>query len=153
MNKYNELFHSLKSKDRKSVNSTARDVHEEVFTRTNCLSCGNCCKSAPPIITKKDIKRISKYLKISEKQVERTYVLRDINGELSFDRIPCHFLGEDNYCSIYEARPQACRSYPHTDEGNFTSLKKLHQINASICPAVEEILDIMERKLRELPSS
>ncbi len=31
---------------------------------------------------------------------------------------PCPFLGDDNYCSVYEARPKACREYPHTDRKN-----------------------------------
>ena len=29
---------------------------------------------------------------------------------------PCPFLGEDNYCGIYEERPSDCHRFPYTDE-------------------------------------
>ncbi|MEZ5067203.1 MAG: YkgJ family cysteine cluster protein [Bacteroidia bacterium] len=31
---------------------------------------------------------------------------------------PCPFLLDDNHCSIYSIRPQACREYPHTIRKN-----------------------------------
>jgi uncharacterized protein len=58
---------------------------------------------------------------------------------------PCAFLGADNYCSIYEARPRACREYPHTNR------KKMHQIldltmrNTQVCPAVLQIVERLEK--------
>jgi len=149
--KLHPIFDELKthSKSKKEIDTLAKQVHGEVFKRTDCLSCGNCCKSAPPIVTKFDIKRIASFLGESPKTIQRKYVIRDVDGESSFDTIPCRFLGEDNYCSIYEARPEACRDYPHTESGQFTARRKLHSINKEICPAVDEILTIMERKIKE----
>ena len=75
------------------------------------------------------------------------YVVKDEDGDYVFKQTPCVFLGADNFCSIYEARPNACREYPHTNR------KKMHQIldltikNAEICPAVVRILDNMENSL------
>lgn len=143
------LYDKFRIYPKAQVNEIAKETHDEVFARTNCLDCGNCCKSAPPIIKKSDIKRISRFLNIPPKTIKRTYVLEDFNGELSFDRIPCPFLGEDNVCSIYEARPDACRDYPHTRSGKFTDRLKIHEKNIEICPAVEEIIHNMEDKLKE----
>ena len=35
---------------------------ENEFKKTDCLDCGNCCKTTSPIFTDKDIERISKYV-------------------------------------------------------------------------------------------
>lgn len=143
------LYDTFRPFPKEQVNQTAKKVHDEVFSRTDCLACGNCCKSAPPIVKQSDIKRIARFLNTSPKQFKRKYVIEDFNGELSFDRIPCTFLGEDNVCTIYEVRPDACRDYPHTRSGKFTERLRIHEKNISICPAVEEIITIMEAKLAE----
>lgn len=138
-----EKFLQLRGKGNE-LNTLVKNAHKQVFAKTNCLDCGNCCKSAPPLVTKSDIKRISSFLGLSPKNFKRTYVLEDFDGSQSFDSIPCRFLGEDNVCSIYEVRPNACRSYPHTDDGDFIKRISLHEKNATICPAVSEILEIMD---------
>ena len=144
------VFNKTKDIPDSKLNNLVRQVDTEVFSKTDCLACGNCCKSAPPIVTKKDIKRIAKYLNITAKQFERRFVIQDINGELSFDRIPCNFLGEDNYCSIYEVRPNACKDFPHIQSGQFNKRKKLHSINSQMCPAASEILNTIEEKINTL---
>jgi len=141
-----QIFLKLKS-DPKSLNALARETDAKVFSNTDCLACGNCCKSAPPLITKKDINRISKHLNLSAREFSRQYVLEDFDGSQSFDSVPCRFLGQDNVCSIYEVRPHACRSYPHVNDGDFLKRLNLHEKNATICPAVEEILSEMESKI------
>ena len=52
---------------------------------------------------------------------------------------PCHFLGPDNKCSIYEHRPLACREYPHTNRKNMHQILNLTEKNTRVCPAVAEI--------------
>lgn len=141
-----EKFLQLRGKQ-KEINTLVKNTHKLVFSKTNCLDCGNCCKSAPPLVTKSDIKRISSFLGLSPKGFKRKYVLEDIDGSLSFDSVPCQFLGDDNACSIYEVRPHACRSYPHTDDGDFIKRISLHEKNATICPAVSEILEIMDTNI------
>jgi Fe-S-cluster containining protein len=141
-----QKFLQLKGKT-SELNILVKLTHKEVFDKTNCLDCGNCCKSAPPLVSKSDIKRIAKHLNISTRDFKRSYVLEDFDGSQSFDSVPCKFLGKDNACAIYEVRPQACRSYPHTDDGDFIKRIHLHEINAKICPAVDEILNIMETKI------
>ncbi|MCP3932375.1 MAG: YkgJ family cysteine cluster protein, partial [Bacteroidetes bacterium] len=47
----------------------------------------------------------------------------------------------ENYCSIYEVRPKACKEYPHTNRKNFHQILNLTLKNYSICPAVFEIVN------------
>ncbi len=75
------------------------------------------------------------------------YVRVDEDGDQVFKSMPCPFLGADNYCSVYEHRPKACREYPHTDRVKQHQLLKLHLKNAEICPAVELVLEDVKIRL------
>jgi len=136
----------LNRKDKEEVDQIAAKTHEEVFNEIDCLACANCCKTTPALLTEDDIKRIAKFLKISIGIFKRKYVLEDVNGDLSFKKIPCVFLEKDNKCKVYEVRPEACKDYPHTSAPGFLNRKRLHKENISICPAVFHILDRMEQK-------
>ena len=57
------------------------------------------------------------------------------------------FLGKDNYCSIYDVRPKACREFPHTDRIKQSQLLKLTEKNIEVCPAVFEIVEKLKKEL------
>ena len=122
------------------VNELVTQYSKEAFDKIDCLSCGNCCKTSPPLMEEEDIKRISKHLKISKKAFKRKYILEDINGEKSMINVPCVFLEDDNSCSIYEIRPKACAGYPHLDKGQFFKLKNLHAKNVFSCPIAYDVI-------------
>jgi len=61
---------------------------------------------------------------------------------------PCAFLGGDNYCSIYESRPKACREYPHTDRKKMIQVMDLTYKNTLVCPAVLKITEQVKRELK-----
>ena len=143
----NKTLKKLGSKNNKTINTIADEVHEEVFERIDCLECGNCCKSIPPIVNDTDVKRISKFLNISTKEFNATYVRMDTDGDQVMNQSPCPFLGANNMCDIYEVRPKACRQYPHTDGHEFTKHFKLHKQNISYCPAVYHIIEEMVRRI------
>lgn len=124
-----------------------RDIHHEVFDKFNCLSCANCCKTTPPIFNEKDIIRIANFLKITPSQFEFEYTIEDVDGTLVGIEVPCTFLNEDNTCSIYEVRPQACRSYPHTDEKEFNQRSFLNFQNTKVCPAAYAIVQKLKERL------
>lgn len=115
-------------------------AHEEAFSCIDCLECANCCTTTGPRLSDTDIKRAAKFLRIKEVDFVGQYVRVDEDGDQVFKSMPCPFLGADNYCSIYDARPKACREYPHTDRVKQHQLLKLHLRNAEICPAVERVV-------------
>ncbi|MCZ2099931.1 MAG: YkgJ family cysteine cluster protein [Chitinophagales bacterium] len=135
-----ESLKSLKKQANHQLVESLKSCHQEVFSKIDCLACANCCKTSPPLVTNKDIKRIAQHLKMTPKLFERKYVIEDINGEKSFSQVPCFFLQEDNRCSIYEVRPEACRNYPHTDEDAYFIRTSLNLNNTLICPAAFLIL-------------
>ena len=62
--------------------------------------------------------------------------------------MPCPLLGEDDRCTIYAVRPQACREFPHTDKDGFIWRTYLHAANTLSCPAAYHIVKRLRRRLR-----
>ena len=84
----------------KRLDYTMQELHEEEFDRTDCLTCGNCCKTTSPLFIRKDIERISKHLRMKEHQFVTKYLTMDSDGFMVLKQAPCVFLAHDNY-SIY----------------------------------------------------
>ena len=121
-----------------------QDLHDEAFSRIDCLECANCCASVGPLLNDQDIDRIVKALRMKRKDVISTYLREDEDGDMVFRQMPCPFLCGDNTCMIYEARPKACREYPHTDQRYIHRYIRQTVTNSRHCPAValmfEELL-------------
>ena len=122
-------------------------MHKEVFECTDCLKCANCCKTTGPLFTDKDINSIAKYLRIKPSVFTKKYLRIDEDLDYVLQTVPCAFLGKDNYCSIYDVRPKACREFPHTDRIKQHQLLNLTEKNVEVCPAVYNIVEKMKRKL------
>lgn len=135
------LAYLKKNKKRlEKMDDTVLELHSEAFERINCLECANCCRTLGPLITDKDIERMAKALRMKPSAVVEQYLRIDEEGDYVFRQIPCPFLMPDNYCSIYEARPKACREYPHTDRRKFYQIYKLTVKNAETCPVAFDVL-------------
>ncbi|MCB0822344.1 MAG: YkgJ family cysteine cluster protein [Bacteroidales bacterium] len=131
----------LKSKKPGNLDRIVSDLHTEAFNRINCLDCGNCCRTLGPRILQKDIDRIAKFLGLKPDGLIANYLRIDEDGDYVFKSMPCPFLGEDNYCFIYEVRPKACAEYPHTNRRKFHQIIDLTLKNTETCPAVYEIIE------------
>lgn len=141
-----KFFAKLKRRPPKNLDYVMQDLHESEFQRTNCLDCANCCKTTGPLFTNADIERIAKHFRLKPSKFIDEYLRVDEDQDYVLKQVPCAFLGADNYCSIYEVRPKACREFPHTNR------KKIHQIshltlkNVAICPAAFNIVEEMKKR-------
>jgi len=143
-----KYFAKLKKRTPKRLDLIMQDLHEKEFEKTDCLTCGNCCKTTSPIFTEKDIQLISKHLKMKEVNFISEYLERDTDDFYVLKTAPCSFLDlQDNTCFIYEHRPKACREYPHTNRRKFIQLTNLTIKNTEICPAVYNIVEALKKKL------
>jgi Fe-S-cluster containining protein len=142
-----KYFSKLKKKKPKRLDILMQDLHDDEFSRTDCLTCANCCKTTSPIFTEKDIKRISKYLKMKEHQFITQYLQRDSDDFMILQSAPCTFLDSDNTCFIYDVRPKACSEYPHTNRKKFIQLTNLTLKNTEVCPAVFNIVEKLKRTM------
>jgi Fe-S-cluster containining protein len=141
------FFKRLKKTKPKNLDQIAGQAHEEVFDKIDCLDCGNCCKTTGPLFTNQDINRIARHFKMKPNQFMDQYLRQDEDGDQVLQKVPCEFLGADNYCSIYEVRPKACREYPHTDRRKLYRIGSLTVKNTEICPAAFEIVERIKESL------
>lgn len=133
----------LKQRPPRDLDRQFRERHEEVFAELDCLDCANCCKTTSPIFRDVDIERLASHLGIRPGELIERHLHLDGEGDYVLNVAPCPFLGSDNYCSVYEARPRACREYPHTDRKNMYQILPLTLRNSLVCPAVGRILRSM----------
>ncbi|MDM1519961.1 YkgJ family cysteine cluster protein [Myroides odoratimimus] len=146
-NENKKYFDKLKKKAPKDLDYQMQEIHDNVFKKTDCLSCANCCKTTGPLFTNADIERIAKYLKMKPQQFIDKYLYIDEDRDYVLQSLPCTFLDNENYCMIYEVRPKACREYPHTDRKKFNQISNLTLKNVAICPAAYEVVEEMKRRI------
>lgn len=143
-----KYFQKLKKRTPKRLDLLMQELHEEEFAKTDCLACGNCCKTTSPIFTEKDIQRISKYLRIKEHDFINQYLQRDSDDFTVLQSAPCTFLDPtDNTCFIYKVRPKACAEYPHTNRKKFIQITDLTIKNTEICPATYAIVEALKKRI------
>ncbi len=114
------------------------------FDAQECSQCeGNCCigESGYIWINKEEIEKLSKLLGICVDELKNSY-LNKINykysikeRKLSDDNFACAFFDMTlKQCSIYEARPSQCRTFPFWDY-----FKKNEKEVYEECPAIKTI--------------
>ncbi len=131
----------LQKANKNAVLKVLPELHDAAFEKIDCLSCGNCCKGYSPRFKTPDIKRISKSLGLRESIFIDKYLALDQEGDYVLKSKPCPFLGQNNFCSIYEDRPSDCKRFPYTDEDVFFKRQTLTLTNSSFCPAVYFVLE------------
>jgi len=140
-----KLAQKLKKNRPKDLDKVVHSAHDEAFEEIDCLKCANCCKTTSPGMYDKDVERLAKHLKLKPSEVVEQYMELDRDGEYVFRSAPCPFLGNDNYCTVYESRPLACREYPHTNRKRFYQVLDLSVKNTEVCPAVVRVFEEIEK--------
>ena len=109
--------------------------------RFDCVRCSRCCRFTPGYVflSEKDLSRIAVITKLSVEQVKDRYcrvVDLGITKRLSLiekSNLDCIFW-EDGVCTIYQARPLQCESYPFWQR-NLESVKAWES-TARYCPGI-----------------
>ncbi len=136
-----KFFGKLKQRKPTDLDSVVSNLHDEAFEKIDCLQCANCCKTTSPIFYMKDIERVAKHLRMKPAVFIQQYLHIDEDRDYVLNSAPCPFLDENNYCTVYESRPAACREYPHTNARKFHRLFDITIKNTAVCPAVYEIVE------------
>lgn len=119
--------------------------HISEFNEIDCLECANCCKTISPSVYDSDVRRMAAALKIKTPTFIDRYLIPDKDYDFVFNSTPCPFLDADKRCIIYEARPRACREYPHTNRKRMYQILDLTARNTKVCPAVFNIIEKLKR--------
>lgn len=137
----------LKQQDPDKVDKIVHRINKEVTSRIDCQECGNCCIHMKPSVTESEIERLSQIKGLTNSEFTSKFVESDDFDDMQFLKdSPCIFL-KGKSCSIYNDRPEDCRSYPHTHKPEFTTrtIEMIH--NYSQCPIVFHVLERLKREL------
>lgn len=125
--------------------------------RFACTECGQCCTGEPGFVwvTQSEIEALAEYLNISVPEFIKLYT-REVDGALTLKEFPrtydCIFL-RGGKCSVYNARPKQCRTFPFWSE-NLKSkeawekcAKRCEGINHEHAPIIP--LSVIQKNLEE----
>lgn len=119
----------------------------EVQRHVDCTACANCCRHSIVSINKYEIHDIAAHLAITPENFVRLYTVPDPDAPalriLRNSGQGCVFL-DGSLCTIYEARPKACRDFPHVAVGNHSLGGRPASLDrwAALCPIIFNALEL-----------
>jgi uncharacterized protein len=139
----------LEKKAPRGLDEMIKEADQEVWKKTDCLHCANCCKTRSPTYTRKDIQRISRHLGMSASAFREKWLYRDRSGDWMNLKQPCQFLDLDtNKCSIYAVRPRDCAGFPHHTKKRMLDYMHVYKQNIAFCPATFRVVEILMEKIK-----
>lgn len=128
-----------------NIDGIVQALSQKYFALIDCKACANCCRSLHAEFKKSELLSIAQTLGQSIKAFDKQFMSE---GKVN---PPCPML-DGKLCSIYENRPEACRSYPHLEKPRFTSRLMGVIDNVAICPIAFNAFEELKTKLHWLPS-
>jgi len=105
--------------------------------RFECTQCGDCCTGSPGYVwvNAEEIRQLAEHLGLPIEEFEQKYV-RKVGVRKSlveYSNCDCVFFdGEARKCTVYEARPRQCRTWPFWDSNVRTP--EAWQRTCEVCP-------------------
>jgi Fe-S-cluster containining protein len=122
------------------IDGIVQALSQKYFALIDCTQCANCCRSLQVEFKKSELRTIAETLGQSIKEFEKQFMSEGMVNP------PCPML-EGNLCSIYDNRPEVCRSFPHLEEPLFTSRLMGVIDNVAICPIAFNAYEELKTKL------
>lgn len=126
------------------------ELTEQVSANIDCTLCANCCKTIRPTLTDQDVDRLATRLAISRQELIDKYLeksVRDPDSPYITRTTPCPFL-QDNLCSVYHDRPEACQGYPYLDEPDLR-FRMIDMVRGTFtCPIIYEVMEKLKAMTR-----
>ncbi|MDZ4796995.1 MAG: YkgJ family cysteine cluster protein [Bryobacteraceae bacterium] len=123
----------------------------EIQREVDCTACANCCRHSIVSVNAAELETIAAHLSVSPETARAVYmepdpeapVLRRLRSTLD----GCIFLDTENFCIIYEARPNTCRDFPHINVGHHSlGARPASQARwAALCPIIYNALETYKR--------
>lgn len=141
----------LEKKRPKGFHELEIEANKEVWERTDCLDCANCCKTMSPTYTPEDIRRISAHLGMTAKAFREKWLYKDKTGDWMNVKQPCQFLDlKTNMCDIYAVRPRDCAGFPHHVKKRMNAdYMHMYKQNIEYCPATYRLVETVMEKLKD----
>lgn len=128
------------------LDNSVQDIFKRMLNEVDCTVCGNCCRIYEIELLDTDIDKLSQFLNITIGEFIEKYTMPGNETKIAFNTRPCQFLC-DNKCSVYEARPQVCREYPHVQKGEIRMRMWSVLDYARDCPLIFNMLQTMKDEI------
>jgi uncharacterized protein len=122
------------------VDSIVKTLSQKYFALIDCTQCANCCRSLHVEFKNQELHVIAKTLGLSMEAFQKQSMSEGTVNP------PCPILN-DTLCSIYENRPDVCRSFPHLELPGFVSRLIGVINNLPICPIAFNAFEELKAKL------
>ena len=127
-------------------------VAAEIQPQIDCTACANCCRYSVVSVSQAEIETIAGHLRIEAEEVRQRCTAPDPDAParrlLRSGKEGCVFL-DGNLCTVYPARPEACRDFPHTAPGTHSLGGRVASLCrwASLCPIVYNAIETYKHRL------
>jgi Fe-S-cluster containining protein len=130
----------LKQHAPNDIDGLVKNLSQKYFGLIDCTQCANCCRSLQVEFKKSELHTIAKTLGQSIEAFQKQFMSEGMVNP------PCPMIN-GKLCSIYENRPEVCRSFPHLEQPGFTSRLIGVIDNVAICPIAFNAFEEMKAKL------
>jgi uncharacterized protein len=130
----------LKQSAPNGVDGLVKTLSQKYFALIDCTQCGNCCRLLHIEFKKSELHAIAKTLGQSIKAFQKQFMSEGMVNP------PCPMLN-GKLCSIYENRPEVCRSFPHLEQPEFTSRLMGVIDSVAICPIAFNAFEELKARL------
>lgn len=133
------------------IDAMVHKQYKAVSSQIDCCACGNCCREVLPLLNASDIARLASGLNVSEAEVITRFLVQgEEEATFTFEKKPCPLLSGKR-CTVYEFRPDDCRSFPHLNKHDFVFRLIQAVNNCSICPIVFNVFERLKEELWHTP--
>ncbi|MDR1182160.1 MAG: YkgJ family cysteine cluster protein [Bacteroidales bacterium] len=135
----------LKGKDREKIDRIVHRLHKKIITQIDCSTCANCCSCLTTEVSETEINVLAHLENMSPEEFQDAYCEMQL-GDICLEDMPCRYLNGKS-CSIYENRPEQCKTFPYTHKPGFVS-RSLGMIRYyEICPIVFNLMEMLKEEL------
>lgn len=124
-------------------------VFDETEKQIDCTRCANCCKVFHAGLPEEEIQRLATLKQMKyEEFLQKNVSIEQPTGIHFLKLNPCIFLN-NNLCSIYDQRPQACRDFPRPPFENVKHNIRRVLKNYTVCPIIFNTVEKCKAQLRD----
>lgn len=130
------------------IDAVVDAVAAPIIDAIDCTQCANCCRSLDVYVTPEDARRLAPVAHIPLDEIIEHEQAWKVGEWGKFRAKPCAFLN-GKLCSVYEQRPETCRTYPAFTPDFRWTLDDIIE-GAGLCPIIYNVLVAMVEKADQL---
>lgn len=141
-----QLRRQLQHIPAREVDALMQPIAARVMEAIDCTTCANCCKTLEPEVAAHEVELLRTRKHMTLEGFRKSHLGYDATRQRHFIKPVCPFLS-NNRCTVYAARPQACRQYPRLVPDLKFRWRKTWE-DYRVCPIVFNSIELLKESLR-----